>query len=221
MIVYITRHAQPTSKAGGAGYPPGDPPLSELGREQSRLLGKRLESLGFKGSIHSSPYRRTAETANIVAKVLDAGFHLEPALREWATPAMVHFAGLNLDGLRRDYDRVAPDAKLPDPWWTAEPEDEDDVLERVRPFLDRIVREETGDVLLVGHGASAIACMRHFLESNAPDALRKMDHTWNSFLSAIRVKPQVEALFLCDTSHMPREMVTSNSATLMDLRGEA
>ena len=217
MIVHITRHGQPRSGAKEGDYPPGDPPLSALGREQSRLLGERLRSAGFQGLIYSSPYRRTAETADIVAGVLKSAFYPEPALREWATPPIESFRGLTLEEMRRDYDGLAAGSELPYPWWRVEIEDEDAVLTRVRPFLERIVRETSRDILLVCHGASAGAAMRHFLEHDAPAALRKMGHPWNCFFSAIRVKPRTEPLFLCDTSHMPREMVTSNSLRLVDL----
>ena len=63
MIVHITRHGQ-VFPAGNESWshadaPPGDGPLSELGQRQATWLGPHLKTLAFKGSIFSSPYRRT------------------------------------------------------------------------------------------------------------------------------------------------------------------
>ena len=75
MTVYITRHGQISNESGYLGdvnYPKGDMPLSEMGREQARLLGKRLKAVGFCGKIFTSPYMRTRETASIIAEQVGA-----------------------------------------------------------------------------------------------------------------------------------------------------
>ena len=58
-FIYVARHCQ----AGGSGPDilrpvRGDAGISKLGVEQSKLLGKRLKALGFKGKIYVSPYYR-------------------------------------------------------------------------------------------------------------------------------------------------------------------
>ena len=56
MILHVTRHGQTNTQKT---HTPGDPYLSDLGRQQALLLGRRLAELGFSGPIYSSPYYRT------------------------------------------------------------------------------------------------------------------------------------------------------------------
>ena len=46
-----------------------DPPLSELGKEQARLLAERLADMQFDG-FYTSDLRRAADTAGAVAERL-------------------------------------------------------------------------------------------------------------------------------------------------------
>ena len=62
-----------------AGIP--DPVLTEIGRTQARLAASRLEQHGIKRLI-SSPYRRTLETAEIIADILNLDISVEPLVRE-------------------------------------------------------------------------------------------------------------------------------------------
>ena len=72
MKIYVTRHGQIDLNAeyhgGNALLPVGEVLLSELGREQATLLGKKLCKLGFAGKIYASPLLRTMETAELIAK---------------------------------------------------------------------------------------------------------------------------------------------------------
>ena len=70
MRIFETRHGQVLPKRyyqDNPSFPVGDMPLSELGEEQARLVGKRLKELHFNGVIYSSPYARTLKTADIIA----------------------------------------------------------------------------------------------------------------------------------------------------------
>lgn len=217
MIVYITRHGQPwlssTKDGGDPEYPPGDPPLSALGRDQARLLGARLRAIGFSGSILASPYWRTAETANLVAEELGATFRVEAAIREIVKvpEQMAAFRGLAVAELRATFPRLAPDATLGYPWWTTEAETSEMVLARVGQFL-RARHPDEGDVLLVGHGASVSACIRYFLNPY-PDVLARVENNWNCGLTGIQVAPHFKPLLLADTAHLAPDQVTSNAKT--------
>ena len=79
MIVHITRHAQVNPPALAKGedpdYPRGDPPISDLGRAQARLLGQRLHDALLVG--------HGASTAGAVRHILRHGaperrLHNEP-----------------------------------------------------------------------------------------------------------------------------------------------
>lgn len=211
MIVYITRHGQPSRSINQIDVP-GDPPLSELGREQARLLGQRLVSIKFDGTIFSSPYRRTVETADIIADQLDTSFELDLALREQAGEGIVNFRGLTLEQVTAQYKRLAPSSQLPYPWW-AGAENQQDVLARVKKFLDELIAISSSDALLVSHGASGLAAMWAILRQHDRQALRGIEQPWNCFFSAIRVKPQVQLLELCSVDHLQPDKVTSNNLT--------
>ena len=55
--------------------------LNDLGRRQAQLLGDRLRRYGV-GAVYSSTLRRAAETAEIIADVLDRNISWDPRLCE-------------------------------------------------------------------------------------------------------------------------------------------
>jgi broad specificity phosphatase PhoE len=65
-LLYLARHGE--SEATGAANPE-DGELTETGRQQSELLGKRLQGIPF-AAIHHSPWTRAVQTAAIVAERL-------------------------------------------------------------------------------------------------------------------------------------------------------
>lgn len=233
MMIYITRHGQPYQPdANGQGlshdpdYPPGDPPLSELGRRQARKLGQRLREQGFHGTIYASPYHRTAETADVIAEVLGLRFYPEPAIREFTGPNIVHFNGLDLAQLKAACPRMAEDAALAHPWWSIEPELTDEtgerpeVEERVGAWLESVMAPQGSDVLLVGHGASAGGAVRYLYERRSRGAFPRSGRTWNCVLSAFHFDEQgLEPLYHGDASHLDLAAgeVTSNSQCIESL----
>jgi len=75
------RHAESTMNAVGLWQGQANPPLSEEGREQAQVLGKRLagESLSV---LVASDLRRARETAEIAGRHLGIATRVEPGLRE-------------------------------------------------------------------------------------------------------------------------------------------
>lgn len=231
MMLYITRHGQPLSKEGQAidnpDYPPGDPPLSDLGREQARRLGRRLKQEGFAGRIYASPYRRTIETAHVIAGELDLFVWPEPAIREFTGPNIVTFRGATLEELRRRFPRIAPAAELPYPWWTLEPELPDEhrqrpaIDARVGAFLQSMLSEHGEDLLMVAHGASCHSAIRHcqqLIQGAFPD--NPPVAGWNCALTALRFQAPVAFTLLGDTAHLEDDQVTSNSRTKQEVLAE-
>lgn len=223
MIVHITRHGQvlpagPESWSD-ADYPPGDMPLSSLGREQATLLGRRLEQMGFSGIIYASPYRRTVETACQIADQVDALVVPVAPLREIVQREgqMGGFVGLTAGQLRDTFPRARPAADFCDSWWTAEQQSDDDVEARVAPFVDAAIStafsESAGsDVVFVGHGASTGAVIRHLLRRAAPELIGPPIPGWNCSLSSFdcAATGTVELLRHLDTEHLPESHTTSN-----------
>ena len=200
MILHITRHGQvlPASDASSdVFFAPGDPPLSALGRRQAQLLGKRLLDSGFAGSIHTSPYRRAAETGQIVADTADAELYMSVGMREskGTGEQMADFRGASIEELQASYARLRIDSEISYPWWTTAAESADDVEARVGPVIDAL-EAKGSDVLLVGHGATVGAATRYVLNRRASELTREPRFPWNCMLTSLRLSPEFEKIFL-------------------------
>ncbi|HHW09313.1 MAG TPA: histidine phosphatase family protein [Firmicutes bacterium] len=203
MIVYITRHGQidPTVEGEREHYP-----LTPLGRIQATKLGHRLRELGFNGLIYTSPFHRCLETTEIICRILNAKFYPEKLLREVGFAWYAHYRGLTVAEIAAKYPSCSADARLPWPWWPLTTETDEQVIKRVLPLAERL-RQETRDVLLVGHGGTTDAMFYHLAGRHV---LR--GHS-NASLSAIRLRPEVpkvEVLLEADTAHLGKGEVTHN-----------
>lgn len=127
-----------------------DPPLSNEGRRQAELVGRRLSGRSFAG-FYSSDLKRAFETAELIGTAIGARPQSETSLREI-------FLG-DWEGLRTE--EIAE--RFPEAWarWVEEPDW--DVVPggegaalfdaRVAGALDDIFRRHAhGDVLVVTHG---------------------------------------------------------------------
>jgi broad specificity phosphatase PhoE len=127
-----------------------DPPLSNEGRRQAELVGRRLSGRSFAG-FYSSDLKRALETAELIGTAIGARPQSETSLREI-------FLG-DWEGLRTE--EIAE--RFPEAWarWVEEPDW--DVVPggegaalfdaRVAGALDDIFRRHAhGDVLVVTHG---------------------------------------------------------------------
>lgn len=77
----LVRHGLPIRKATADGTP-ADPPLSEIGLEQARLVGQWLRDEKID-RIYSSPMRRARETALPLASAIGLDIELDPRIREF------------------------------------------------------------------------------------------------------------------------------------------
>jgi broad specificity phosphatase PhoE len=221
MLVHISRHGQvlpPSDDTWSrADYPPGDPPLSDLGRRQAHLLGQRLAAMDFCGRIYSSPYRRTVETACQVADVVDASVEPAAALREIVKreTQMQGFVGLTGAQLRDLHPRVRVGDDFDDHWWTTAAESDDDVGARVAVLVDVVLGD--GDVLLAGHGASTGGAIHHLLRRCSPDQIGEPEPGWNCALTTFRCADSVELVRRMDAEHLPEDHITSNAQSRQEV----
>lgn len=81
MEMILIRHGLPIRKANADGTP-ADPPLSDIGLEQARLVGQWLAEERID-RIYSSPMRRARETALPLAKALGHDIELDDRIREF------------------------------------------------------------------------------------------------------------------------------------------
>ncbi len=221
MLRLITRHGQISEDAefvGGHLYPAGEDPLSELGREQARMLGERLKEMGFKGRILASPYMRTMETADIVAEI--TGLKVIPfaPIREiFKTQKQIdEYRGMTLEKMRSLYQNLDSDATLEYPWWTPDIENSDEVLARIEAGVkiaeERYPKEE---ILFVGHGASSSALVKAY---GIPKSL--IPYLFNCSLSYIDPENSDIRPVYCDTSFIPYEKTYSNFLSREELDRE-
>jgi 2,3-bisphosphoglycerate-dependent phosphoglycerate mutase len=81
----LVRHGQSAPYLDGISFPlvdgQGDPPLSELGREQARRVGARLAAAGIS-AIYVTTMCRTAQTVEPLARQLGLECHVAAGLRE-------------------------------------------------------------------------------------------------------------------------------------------
>ena len=87
--IMLIRHGESEANAGRSSD--ADCSLSETGLEQARQLAQRLVNHDLSGFVGlTSPYRRTMQTAEEIAKVTGISFAEEEAVREWAGAATVN-----------------------------------------------------------------------------------------------------------------------------------
>ena len=153
----LIRHAQSEFNAAFSvtridpGIP--DPKLTAQGREQAVAAAETLRGTGIKRLI-SSPYRRTLETATIIADALGLDVTVEPLVRERA--AFHCDIGTGPAGLRTLFPRYRFD-HLDELWWhdhvgTGIAETEAALAERCAAFLAAAEKlHDRAEVAVVTH----------------------------------------------------------------------
>jgi glucosyl-3-phosphoglycerate phosphatase len=110
-----------------------DPPLTEAGRRQALRLVEELRATGVARLI-ASPYRRTLQTASIVAQALDLEIGIEPLVRERCVYSC------DLGTPRGELARLWPAldfAALEEQWWGEPEESEASIRHRAASFRAR------------------------------------------------------------------------------------
>lgn len=214
MKIYITRHGQVEPNAeywGNPNYPKGEVQLSEMGREQARLLGRRLKELQFKGKIYASPYIRTMETAELIAKETGSEIIPCPGVREIFKfqESAERYRGSSLEELKQLFSGISETATMEYPWWEVKKEEYEDVRYRVAQAMEEI-RKSGEDVLIVGHGASVGAAI-HYVHGGW------RDDAWmsNCGLTVFDTENKRNMLINC-RKHLPYRMISRNKDLLID-----
>lgn len=135
-----------------------DPGLSEDGIVQAKKLAERLREENIS-HIFSSPFLRAIETASQVAKVLGLKIKIEAGLSEWMNadwfkPAPVLMPVSEKTFIFPEIDVTYNSRVIP-----VFPETHEEMEARVAKAVRIITGEFSGDILLVGHGASVDASM--------------------------------------------------------------
>ncbi|MFA7229668.1 MAG: histidine phosphatase family protein [Victivallaceae bacterium] len=223
--VFVARHGQPEKNRTNAKYndtdnDSRDPILSALGREQAKLLGEHLRSIGFKGEIYSSPYRRTLETADIVAEILNSQFWVMSDIQEYNTgrwPA--EFNALTIGEIKKRYPHVAAEANLSFPWLISGPEKVNpDVISSVKRTLQAtLLKQQNQSAIYICHGAVTDAFYETMKE--LATHIKPYIKSFNCALSVYQLDKHgnCEMRKIADYSFIPDEKVTSNGVFLKNV----
>jgi len=130
-----------------------DPPLSKDGFAQAAELAQRLKTENIS-HIFASPFLRTIQTANEVAKVLKLPIKLESGLGEWHNDEwMTEKPEIQTQAwLTQEYPSI--DWNYHSDLTPRYPESKADVFERTKATISKLVSNFDNNILIVGHGAS-------------------------------------------------------------------
>lgn len=130
-----------------------DPPLSDDGFIQAAELGASLKSQNI-AHIFASPFLRTIQTADEIARVLDLSIKLEAGLGEWHNPKWMseHPEIHPQDILTEKYPSI--DWNYQSYFAPKYPESKEDVNRRTAKTIKKLVAEFPENILIVGHGAT-------------------------------------------------------------------
>jgi 2,3-bisphosphoglycerate-dependent phosphoglycerate mutase len=237
MQLYIIRHAQSFNNALAAEYTSQrhfDPPLTELGLAQARLLAEHLaqtnpaapaprgDPQNRKGygltHLYASLMARAVNTGSIVAARLGLPLH---AWADWHEEG-----GLYLDDphgqqvgqpgpARADFARDYPGLVLPEAmdeggWWNRPYEAEAGRPERARRVLARLLEEHGGtedNVAVISHGGFFNHFLGALLDLQPPYALTYL--TNNTSISRLSIGPSNRYMVYQNRcEHLPAEMTT-------------
>mgnify|MGYP005848373739 CR=1 FL=1 len=132
-----------------------DPHLSDDGIVQAQQLGCRLRDQGI-AHIFASPFLRTVQTAHYVAELLDLPIKLEWGLCEWLNPEWMSEmpATLSPEVLAKQFPEI--DLSYQSRFHPQYPETETECFQRAGETAQYLSAAFSGDLLLVGHGASVL-----------------------------------------------------------------
>lgn len=156
-ILYLVRHGESdfdsTDFVEGPRGPQWDPPLSERGREQARLLADRLRAMPAPGAVLSSTLRRARETvgAYAVPEGIDVTYDddlAEAYLGDWE--------GKRFEEILSGDEEMLHRIRNQEPIWRHAPSVEElgAFRARVRDAVERaLAAHPAGNVVIVCHGA--------------------------------------------------------------------
>ncbi len=147
--IYIARHGETTWNVEGRIQGRSDPGLSPEGYAQSRALLEQLKGRPLS-AIYTSTLKRSILTAQPIADHFGLPLQKQPELDEIAFGILEGKQVLGSDGdVKSEWERFKEDRftyRIPGG------ENYTDVMNRVRPFVETILRNHKGEeILIVGH----------------------------------------------------------------------
>jgi broad specificity phosphatase PhoE len=172
-FLWLVRHGESQGNLEQRIQGSDDSPLTDLGRQQARLVAARLVQETQLSEIISSSLSRAVETGEIISQTLSLPLRFDPRLNEYNFGPL---NGLTREEIARRYPEVPAAWKANEFWEPLPGEEGDPAFEaRVRLALDELIEgmaEETA-VAVVTHGGVLNACLRA--------ALGIIERGWRTF----------------------------------------
>ena len=159
--IYLVRHGESEINVSDVYVDDVSPPLTELGKEQSRFLAKRAKNLAFDVLI-ASPFERTKQTAEMIAAETGHGIEFSDLFVERMLPKTL---------IGRS--KTDPEAKAlaEAAFRSSEQEGEkiegtesfSEIKERARKALAFLQGRSEENILVVGHGFFTRVLIAHML----------------------------------------------------------
>lgn len=149
MKLYFVRHGETNSNIQKVVVNFNDK-LTTIGCEQSKKLAERISELSID-IILSSPHKRTQETAEIIAKVINKKIEFTPLLGEKKWPSKLEGKSLK-DPEVENFFELSGNKNNTDPTWHySDEENFVDIKKRAGLFLEYISGLEYENILVVSH----------------------------------------------------------------------
>ena len=206
--VFITRHGQRAAIKA----PDFDPPLTADGRSQAELVAGELAKRKFSGKIYASPYRRTLETASIIARKLNAPLYVAPLVQEYVKhQGKARTLARPLKMLKAEFPLIRTE-NMADDWLLQGPETPQTVIARIVKQMQLLpAKKAAEDWLFVTHGAVTKGFQLYCIDYRG-NVWPKMPMNWNCSLSEYKFIPggKLQLIQLFDVSFLPEDLITSN-----------
>jgi len=147
--IYIARHGETTWNVEGRIQGRSDPGLSPKGYEQSLALLGQMKGRPIS-AIYTSTLQRSILTAQPIAEYLNLPIQQQPELDEIAFGILEGKFLYSFDEeLEREWERFKDDRFT---YHIPGAENYTDVANRIKPFVERLLRERKGrEILIIGH----------------------------------------------------------------------
>ncbi len=189
--------------------------LSDLGAKQADMVAAYLlDKYHFNGTILVSPLFHTLQTACVIGKHMNKPVYLEPGIQE-LNPGKKDRKALTGAQIQTEFKKQFPSVTIkPGPAfvddWRVFNENAEARMERTRKALARILKEQKGDLLLVGHGAS-VGDLATILNASLPPEKQAKGTTWNCSMRIYTLDDNDQPIAgIYTTEFMPDEIVTNN-----------
>jgi broad specificity phosphatase PhoE len=178
-----------------------DTPLTHLGEAQGEALGQWLAKGDIRPDvILASPYRRTRQTTDAILAALPHApkLYFDERLRERERGV---FDGLTRKGVEAHLPEQAQARAFIGKFYHRAPGGESwcDVVQRLRPVVDRILIQHAGSMAMIVAHEVVIYCLRYIIENMDEHAILAIDAAGdipNCSLTEYALDPATETLML-------------------------